>query len=114
MVSFFFLPTLVLVAVQGVFSNQLALAMAVPVGSGWLPSLFNNGLQGSRSYDEKIGRGEAIQMASPLVLNLLSAWRHAAPLCLCSQCNSQRPQTSLPDHHSLCAVDKQPLNYIQG
>lgn len=36
---FFFLPTLVPVAVEGVFSNLLALAAAVPIGSGWLPPL---------------------------------------------------------------------------
>lgn len=68
---FFFLPIPVLVAGEGVFSNLLALAVAVPIGSGWLPSLFNNDLQGSRFYDEEIGRGEAIQMASQLVINLV-------------------------------------------
>lgn len=31
----------------------------------------NNDLQGSHSYDEEIGRGEAIQMASQLVINLV-------------------------------------------
>lgn len=101
-------------AVEGVFSNLLALAVAVPIGSGWLPSLFNNDLQGSRSYDEGIGRGEAIQMASQLVINLvISLETRGSSLFM-------QPRVILSAHRprcqiiiaSECSVDKQPLNYI--